>query len=151
MPHSFAVVYLHVVFATKHRYAFLEDKVLRTEMHRYLAACSAELRCPVVEVGGVEDHVHLLVQLPRTLTIADWVREIKRASSRWAKTRTLDWAGFGWQNGYGAFSVSQRNLAAARAYLQTQEAHHQQETFPDEYRALLRAHGLTWDETDLWE
>ena len=151
MPQSFAAVYLHLVFSTKSRYPWLADKDLRTEMHRYLAACSNELKCPALEVGGVEDHIHVLAQLPRTLAIADWVKEVKRVSSHWGKTRTPAWEGFGWQNGYGVFSVSHRNLPQARAYLQQQEAHHLQQTFQDEYRALLRAHGVVWDEAHVWD
>ncbi len=152
MPQSLARVYLHLVFSTKNRYPWLAEAGVRTELHRYLAACSNELKCAALEVGGVADHVHVLAELARTIAIADWVKEVKRVSSAWAKTRLPpDGDGFGWQNGYGVFSISERNLAVARAYVQQQEAHHRQESFQDEYRRLLRAHGLTWDEAHVWD
>jgi putative transposase len=151
MPQSFASVHLHLVFSTKNRFPWLADKALRTEMHHFLATCSNELDCPCVEVGGVEDHVHVLAQLPRTLTLADWVKEIKRVSSRWAKIRAPEWADFRWQNGYAVFGVSERNVQKAMTYIQNQEEHHHHTSFQDEYRHLLRAHKLKWDEAHLWD
>ena len=151
MPQSLSAVCVHAVFSTKNRYPFLTDASLRAEMHRYLAGVSNHLDCPALEVGGVADHVHVLAYLGRSRSQADWVKELKRASTVWVRTRASDLGHFAWQAGYGAFSVSASQVAKARRYVVGQEAHHRQTTFQDELRTLLRAHGLAWDEQYLWE
>ena len=112
MPQSLSNVLVHLVFSTKERHPFLANSTLRVAMHRYLATVSAELRCPVVTVGGVADHVHLLARQARTITLAGWVRELKRTSSLWLKQRPDGPEGFQWQAGYGAKSVAARSRAA---------------------------------------
>ncbi len=151
MSQSLSAVCVHLVFSTKHRFPFLADATVRAEMHRYLAGVSNHLACPALAVGGVADHVHLLAYLGRSRSQAEWVKELKRASAVWFKTRVPTGAAFAWQAGYGAFSVSASQLVKARQYVAGQEAHHRQTTFQDELRALLQAHGLAWDEHYLWE
>jgi REP element-mobilizing transposase RayT len=99
---------------------------------------------------GVEDHVHLLCRFGRTITQADWVKELKRVSNGWLKDQGGDYADFEWQNGYASFSVSQSNLEKVKRYIATQEEHHRKATFQDELRALLRKHGLEFDERYVW-
>src|SRR5438874_8787889 len=106
MPQSLAQIYLHIVFSTKDRYPFLHDRTIRDESHKYLGGTCNNLDCPVLRVGGVADHVHILCRLDRTITVADLVRELKRESSQWLKTKAPDLASFYWQNGYSAFSIS---------------------------------------------
>jgi len=113
-------------------------------MHQYLAAVSAELRCPVVKVGGVEDHVHMLARQARTITLAGWVRELKRTSSLWVKGLPEGPNVFHWQGGYGAFSVSQSQSAAVERYIARQDAHHRSVSFQDEFRTLLERHRITF-------
>ena len=151
MPQSLSVVYLHLVFSTKHRQPFLQDRDLRAEIHAWLGAASRELDCPPVLVGGVEDHVHILARHGRTVSQADWVKEIKRTSSLWIKQREPKLIDFAWQAGYGVFSVSVSNVARVRAYIAGQEAHHQKAGFQDEFRALLRKHEEAWDERYVWD
>src|SRR6516162_7252524 len=103
---SLSVVYLHLVFSTKDRQPFLRDPGIRAEMHKWLGSASGQLQCPSVIVGGVEDHVHILSRLGRTITQADWVKELKRTSSLWIKQRDPRLSEFTWQAGYGVFSVS---------------------------------------------
>ena len=117
MPQSLAQVYLHIVFSTKNRTAFLQDKLLRDELHRYLGGTCGNLDSPSLGVGGVEDHVHLLCRFSRTITIADFVRELKRESSKWLKTKASDLAAFQWQQGYGAFSISPAHVEQLRTYI----------------------------------
>src|SRR6185436_5438816 len=87
MPHSLSAVYIHLVFSTKDRYPFLRDKPARDALHSYLGAVSKQLDCPPILVGGVEDHVHLLARFGRTITQAEWVKELKRVSNIWLKER----------------------------------------------------------------
>jgi putative transposase len=110
MPQSLSAVYIHLIFSTKERRPFLRDKVLRESLHAYLGSVSKQLECPPLKVGGVEDHVHLLCRFARTITQAEWVKEIKRVSSGWLKEQSRDNQDFQWQGGYADFSVSQSNL-----------------------------------------
>jgi REP element-mobilizing transposase RayT len=105
MPQALAAVYVHLVFSTKDRRPFLAEK---TGCIPILA--SKDLECAPIRVGGVEDHVHLLSRLGRTITQADWVKELKRASSLWIKEQSRHLSDFHWQNGYACFSVSKSNL-----------------------------------------
>jgi len=101
------------------------------------------------EIGGVEDHVHLLLGLRATHCLADVVREIKKASSRWVHEK-IKRPAFAWQEGYGAFTVSRSNIAAVRKYIAGQVEHHARHTFRDEYRGLLTKHEIEFDERFLW-
>ena len=151
MPQSLARVLLHIVFSTKNRYPFLTDKTIRDEMHAYLGGTCNNLECPVLTVGGVADHVHILCALSRTLSMAKLVGELKRGSSKWIKTKGHMLTKFAWQNGYGAFSVSQSELERVRRYIATQEEHHKKRTFQDEYRAILKEYGIDYDERYVWD
>jgi REP element-mobilizing transposase RayT len=150
MPQSLAQIYIHIVFSTKDRRADLQDAAVREETHSYLGGTCNNLGCPVLRVGGVADHVHVLCRLGRTITIADLVKELKRDSSQWLKTRAPALADFYWQNGYGAFSVSPGHVEALLEYIARQEDHHRKTTFQDEFRRLLRKYGVEWDERYIW-
>jgi REP element-mobilizing transposase RayT len=151
MPQSLANVLIHLVFSTKDRRPALSNCPLRDQMHRYLAGVAANLDCPAIVVGGAEDHVHLLGRQSRTITLADWVKELKRASSLWAKTKDCQWSLFQWQAGYGAFSVSQSQSARVQRYIEAQEEHHRRVSFQDELRELFHRHGVAFDEKYVWD
>ena len=102
MPQSLSAVYIHLVFSTKHRLPFLRDKTLREDLHSFLGGTSKTLECPPLIVGGVEDHVHLLARFGRTITQAEWVKELKRVSNLWLKEEG-GVADFEWQAGYSDF------------------------------------------------
>ena len=151
MPQSLSSVYLHLVFSTKDRRPFLRDPAIREEMHSFLGGISKKLECPPILVGGVEDHVHLLARHGRTITQADWVKELKRASSLWVKERDPKLSDFAWQAGYGVFSVSASKVDAVTNYIAQQEEHHRKSTFKDEFRAMLRKNCIEWDERYVWD
>lgn len=151
MAQSLSVVYLHLVFSTKERRAFLQNRDLREALHAFLGGVSREMDCPPVIVGGVEDHVHLLAKLNRTLAQSEWVKELKRVSSLWLKEKEPTLMDFQWQRGYAAFSVSHSNTEAVRDYIARQEEHHHRMGFQDELRALLRKHEMEWDERYVWD
>ncbi|MEP6819205.1 MAG: transposase [bacterium] len=150
MPQSLSAVYIHLVFSTKHRQRFLGDKSLREDLHAFLGGTSKTLECPPLLVGGVEDHVHLLARFGRTITQAEWVKELKRVSNLWLKEQA-GFADFEWQAGYSDFSVSQSNLEQVKRYITNQERHHRKKSFQDEVRALLTKHHLEWDERYIWD
>ena len=151
MPQSLARVVLHVVFSTKNREPFLKDADLRKRLHAYMAGVLQRIGCEPILVGGVEDHVHLLGNLSRTVTIAELVEEAKKSPSKWVKDQGPQYREFFWQSGYGAFSVSQSNVEQVRAYIATQEEHHRKVSFQDEFRALCRKHGVEIDERYVWD
>ena len=105
MPQSLAKILVHTVFSTKDRRPSLCDRALREEAHHYLGGILTHLDCQPLVVGGVEDHVHLLCALSRTCDAATMVKEVKRGSSLWLKTRGPELNDFAWQNGYGIFSI----------------------------------------------
>lgn len=104
-----------------------------------------------VRVVGVSDHVHIITTLPRTLSQAELVEHIKKASSKWIKAIDMRYRAFAWQRGYGAFSVSPSQLDAVVQYLNGQKEHRRTCTFQEEYRALLRKHGIDFDERYVWD
>ena len=150
MPQSLSRILVHIVFSTKQRQPYLKPDV-RNEVCRYMAGILKEHQSPAIEIGGVEDHIHLLCRMSRTITQADLVKELKRVSSLWIKQRDPGSSEFAWQGGYGAFSVSPSALDRTTNYIANQEQHHQKRTVQDEYRALLRKHGMEWDERYVWE
>ncbi len=150
MPQSLAKVYLHIVFSTKNREPILADD-WREELFRVLGGSANNLGCQSLRVGGVADHVHMLIVLGRTVTIADAVGKVKSTSSLWVnQTRGLP-APFHWQNGYGAFSVSQSNMESVREYIRRQPEHHARQSFQDELRDWLRRYEIEWDEKYVWD
>jgi len=100
MPQSLSAVYIHLVFSTKDRRPLLRDKLTRDALHSYLGGVSKKLDCPPILVGGVEDHIHLLARFGRTITQAEWVKELKRISNLWLKERGRDYADFEWCCGH---------------------------------------------------
>lgn len=151
MPQSLSMIYIHLVFSTKDRRPFLRDPRIRPSLHAYLGDISKRLDCPPILVGGVEDHIHLLARFGRTITQAEWVKEVKRVSNQWLKEQSPEYADFEWQGGYADFSVSQSNLEQVKEYIAHQEEHHRKMTFQEELRTLLRKHELDWDERYVWD
>jgi len=151
MPQSLANILVHTIFSTKDRYPFLRDKALREELHRYLGGILTGLDCQPVIVGGVADHVHLLSGLSRTCEPAAMVKELKRGSSLWLKTKDPEMKDFAWQSGYGMFSIGFSQIEVTRKYIEGQEAHHRTVSFQDELREFLRRYEIKFDEQYVWD
>ena len=150
MPQSLANLYVHLIFSTKERTPFLVKR-LRPDFHAYLATVLANLKCPAVLINSVEDHVHILFNMGRTVTLAQVVEEVKKSSSKWIKTKGRMLTTFAWQNGYGAFSVSHSEVEGMRRYIAAQEEHHRKRTFQDEYRAFLKEYEIEYNEQYVWD
>jgi putative transposase len=151
MAQSLAQILLHIVFSTQSRYKFLADYEIRRQMHAYLTTVFRTYRSPSLEVGGPADHIHALCSLSKTLSVAELIEDVKKASSKWIKTKGGLYTKFHWQNGYGAFSVSPSQVAVVRRYIRNQENHHRRITFQEEFRRILRKHGVDYDERYLWD
>lgn len=137
-------LHYHLVFGTKNRETVISS-AWRDRLHAYLGGVIRTLDGVPEAVDGVADHVHLLVGLRATHTLADVLREIKSVSSAWVH-KELGVSSFAWQEGYGAFTVSASQLENVRAYIQQQEEHHRTRTFREEYLTLLQRHGVEFDE-----
>jgi len=151
MSQSLSKMWTHLIFSTKDRYPFLGDQTTREQTHKYIAGILRKNDSPTLLVGGVADHVHALFALSKNRSIAEIVYEVKRSSSKWIKTQDPRLKKFHWQNGYGAFSVSQSHVEQVRKYIAEQERHHRKVTFEDEFREFLRRYEIDYDERYLWD
>ncbi|MDP9195024.1 MAG: IS200/IS605 family transposase [Acidobacteriota bacterium] len=142
MANTFTSLHFHLVFSTKNRAPFLSEEQ-GGRMHEYLGGCLRELGATPLEIGGVADHVHLLTGLKPTHRLSDVLRATKKGSSEWIRGKLEN---FHWQDGYSAFTVSPSQLERVRTYIQRQAEHHRKRTFVEEYRDLLRAHAIDFDE-----
>lgn len=150
MGQSLTNMLVHVIFSTKDRYPFLDPPV-RPEMHAYAATILKKLDSPALIVNGVADHIHFLCHLSKKLAICDLIEEVKTGTSKWIKTKGGILAKFYWQNGYGAFSVSQSSATTVCRYIKQQETHHKRVAFQDEFRRFLQRHKIEYDEKYIWE
>ena len=150
MPQSLSSILVHLVFSTKNREPYITAEI-EPELHSYLAAVFRECHSPTLIINGTANHLHALFTLSRTVTVAEIVEEVKKRSSKWAKTKGGVSRNFQWQTGYGAFSVSQSNVAAVKKYIAGQKEHHRRKTFEEEYRSFLEKYGVTYDERYVWD
>jgi putative transposase len=151
MPQSLAKVLVHIIFSTKSRFPFLSDITIRSEMHAYLGGTCNNLESPVIIVGGISEHVHILCRLSRSISIAKLIGELKRESSKWIKTKGGILTKFSWQNGHGIFSVSESNVEQVREYILNQEKHQRKKNFQDEYRTFLNKYRVEYNEKYVWD
>ena len=150
MPQSLICLHVHLIFATRGREPLI-DPTFAPQLYDYMGAVAKNVGAVLIAAGGMPDHVHLLATFGRQNSSADLVRDIKANSSRWVHDTFPDRASFGWQAGYGAFAVSASLVERVKGYIANQESHHRNQTFEDEYRAFLRAHGVEWDERYVWD
>jgi len=150
MPQSLSKVYLHIAFSTKSRAPLIFSDI-ENELHKYIAGILKNLNCPPIKINGMQDHIHILCLLSRTITISDLLKEIKRDSSKWIKTKDKRFRTFYWQNGYGAFSVSQSNVKEVKLYIEKQKEHHKIYSFQEEFIKLLEKYEIEYDERYIWD
>jgi putative transposase len=150
MAQSLSKLLTHLIFSTKNREPLIKDDV-RDELHRYIAAVLIDLDSPAILINSVEDHVHILFSVSKNYSISKIVEEIKKASSKWIKGKGVSYAGFYWQGGYGAFSVSQSNVPEVQQYIASQREHHRRKTFQEEFREFLKRYEIEYDERYVWD
>ena len=148
MPSTHLSLHYHVVFSTKNRVPTIAE-AWRGRLHAYLGCVVRNVEGVPEAIGGVADHVHLLIGLRATARLADVVRDVKAVSSRWVHDETGA-REFSWQEGYGAFTVSASQRDMVREYIAKQEEHHRQRTFQEEYVELLKRSGVEYDDRYLW-
>ena len=149
MPQSFVALHYHLIFSTKeHRPQITTD--FQPRLFDYIGGLCGARKSVLVAAGGTADHVHLLASISREIALADFVRDIKTNSSRWAHQTFAEKRDFDWQDGYGAFTVSCSMVPKVKAYLAGQAKHHRDHTFKAELTGLLKLHQIPFDERYLW-
>jgi len=148
MAHTYCSALFHCVFSTKERRRAIAPE-LQERLWAYMGGIARENEMKALAVGGTEDHVHLLLSLPSTLTIAEAMRKIKGGSSRLLH-ESCGLTGFEWQKGYGAFSIGCSQVDATRAYIAGQQEHHRKRDFQAEFLSILKRHGIEYDPRYVW-
>lgn len=148
MAHSFIAAYAHFVFSTVDRMPLLPAEPDR--LHDFIGGIIRGEDCSLISIGGMNDHIHLLIRVHPSRSYADLMRVVKARSSAWLKESGLAPATFGWQSGYGAFSVSKSVVEDVAKYIEHQAEHHHRMTFKEEFIALLERHGVEYDPRYVW-
>ena len=145
MANTYTSLHYHVFFSTKNREPWLRQDI-EQRVWSYLGGIARENDLKALLIGGIENHVHLLLGLPATAAVSKAVQLIKGASSKWMKETLPGLGGFGWQDGYAAFTVSKSLVSEVDTYIRGQREHHRVKTFEEEYRAILVKHEIPFDE-----
>lgn len=149
MANTYCQLYVHVIFAVKNRGCFLAD-TWRDELYRYMTGTAEAHSHRVYAIGGMRDHVHILVSMSPTQSVSDMVRDLKRASAIWIKERHLVDGNFAWQEGYGAFTYGKSQISDVIGYIRNQKQHHIGKTMQEEYKEFLALFGIEFDERYLF-
>lgn len=150
MANTYSSLNIHYVFSTKNRESW-RDQAIRERLWAFMGGIARENGMVAQCIGGVADHVHLLISMPPVLSPSQAMQRIKGGSAVWIKQTFPKMIRFAWQSGYGAFSVSVSHIADTRRYIQNQEKHHRKTTFKEEYLAFLKRHEVDYDEKYLWD
>ena len=149
MAGTYTNLIYHMVFSTKERAPLLTDDVA-SELYPYIGGIIRGEGGVALEIGGMADHLHLLVQLKPKPSVADVLMKIKGNSSKWMNEQQKCSCRFGWQEGYGAFSVSESQVPVVAKYIQSQEDHHRSRGFKEEFIEFLEKHGIEYDDRYIW-
>jgi putative transposase len=149
MSHSFTAIFSHLVFSTKDRAPLLRPE-MRDRLIEYSGGILRIIRCSLIAGQAVEDHAHMLIRMHPSVSPSDLAREVKSRTSSWVREtwHAAEW--YGWQEGYGAFSVSRSGVEEVTRYINRQEEHHRRRSFQEEFIALLEKHGVEYDPRYMW-
>lgn len=150
MAHSFISQLMHCVFSTKERRPMITPE-LQTRLFQYVGGIARENKIKLLAAGGVDDHVHLLISMPSTITISKAMQLIKGGSSKWIHETFPEHRLFEWQEGYGAFSIGVGDIERTVNYINNQAEHHEKMDYKTEFRAFLKKHGIEYDERYIFD
>jgi putative transposase len=150
MGHSYTNLLYHIVFSTKDRQPWLDTET-STRLYDYLGGAIRSEKGTSISINGCADHIHLLAKLRQDKAVSDVLRDIKANSSGWVHREFPKLKAFGWQSGYGAFTVSQSQVKTVKRYIANQQVHHRRRSFKEEFIALLEAHEIEYDAKYLWD
>ena len=149
MAHSYTSSLSHCVFSTKERRKLIVP-ALQERLWPYMGGIARENKMKALAIGGIEDHIHILLSLPSTMAVAKAVQLIKGGSSKWVHDTFREHRGFAWQEGYGAFSIGIAQIDVTVAYIHSQARHHRKKTFQEEFLEILEKHGMEYDPRYMW-
>lgn len=149
MSQSLSQLYVHIIFHTKYNQSLIRPEVEK-ELYAYIGGVIKENGFVPIKINGTEDHIHILATMSKNIALAKFVEEIKRNSSRWIKTKGLEYQDFAWQGGYAGYSVSQSVVERVKKYIENQKEHHKKVSFKDEYVQFLAEYKIDFDENYLW-
>jgi putative transposase len=150
MANTFSKIYIHIIFSVKGRHNLIQ-KTWKEELYKYICGIVNGKKQKVYAIGGMADHIHILLSIKPNITLSDIVRDIKANSSKWINDKGFVKDKFQWQEGFGAFSYAQSQVDNVIAYINNQEQHHQKKTFKDEYLDLLHKFSIDFDEKYVFE
>ncbi len=150
MPQSLVKNYVHIIFSTKHRNDFIDENI-ETQLFSYISSICKDFESPAIQIGGTDNHIHILCLLSRKIALMKLVQEVKAHSSKWIKTKSKKYEDFFWQDGYGAFSVSPNNILTVINYIKNQREHHKEFDFKTEVINYYKKYKMEYDEKYLWD
>jgi putative transposase len=150
MPSAWTQNSYHAVFSTKDRLELIKPES-EERLYPFMGGILRDLKCSLLAVGGMPDHVHLLVRHPSNLSHSEMVQHVKSRSSKWIHETSPELRRFVWQEGYGGFTVSKSVCDAVEFYIRNQKEHHKRQDFKSEFLELLRLHGLEFDEAEVFK
>jgi len=150
MAGTYTNLLYHIIYSTKNREKLIHEP-LRTELHKYIGGIIRGEGGVLIEIGGMPEHLHLTAKFKPSISVSDMLQKTKGNSSKWVNERPDRRTRFGWQDGYGAFSVSESQLAKANEYIRQQEEHHRHKTYKEEFIEFLERHGVEYDERYIWD
>jgi REP element-mobilizing transposase RayT len=148
MPATHLSLFYHIIFTTKGRRSCIRES-WEKRLYEYLGGTIRNLSGIAVEIGGTSDHVHILASFKGKYSLSEIIRDMKANSSKWIR-RNIDNGFWGWQDGYGAITVSNRDIESVRRYIKGQKEHHRKKSFKDEYIKILQQCGIEYDDRYLW-
>ncbi len=149
MANTYTNLLYHIIFSTKNRLPLICES-FQPDLYQYIGGTIRGERGILIEIGGMPDHIHLLAKFKTNIAISDMLRIIKANSSKWINEHWDNEQRFAWQDGYGAFTVSESQLPHVVQYIRSQKSHHQKKTFQHEYLEFLKQHNVDYDERYLW-
>lgn len=150
MGSTYSRLIFHFVFSTKNREPLI-SRQFEPRLFEYIGGIVRGEGCSLIAAGGDVDHVHLLVVGRHDAPPSSLMRGVKSNSTKWIKRTIASLVQFRWQEGYGVFSVSPSQIDRVKRYIAEQHEHHERTDFKTEYRQLLKAHGIVWDEQYAWD
>jgi REP-associated tyrosine transposase len=149
MAKTYSSLHYHIVFSTKNRVRYI-TKEIQQRLWSYIGGVARAHNMTALQVGGIEDHLHILANAPAVLSPCQIAQYLKGDSSKWIREKLPNLSDFAWQDGYGAFTVGKSNLPEVIRYIQNQHGHHCKKTFQEEYLEFLNKHGIEYDSRYLW-
>ena len=150
MAQTLVSLLVHVIFSTKNRELFISPSI-EPEWFAYMGGILKNQNSRLLDAGGTADHVHLLISQSKNVSLSSLMKDLKRDSSFWIKTKGRQFDNFHWQDGYGAFSIGHSQIAALKKYISQQKEHHRKRTFQEELMAFFDEYGMEYDVRYLWK